>query len=124
MTPSTAPSITIYHNPGCSTSRQVLALIRDAGHEPVVIDYLKTPYTRALLVGLLKAMGMTAGQLLRRKGDLYASLEEARPGRSDAEWLDLMVKHPVLVERPIVVTPLGTRLCRPKERVAEVLPVR
>lgn len=114
-------SITIFHNPQCSTSRNVLAAIRETGAEPVVIDYLKQPYTRERLTALLKAMGMSAGKLLRRKGDLYAGLAEARPERSDAEWLDLMVQHPVLVERPIVVTSRGTVLCRPKERLQEVL---
>ncbi|QBM28024.1 MULTISPECIES: arsenate reductase (glutaredoxin) [Hydrogenophaga] len=114
-------SITIFHNPQCSTSRNVLAAIRETGVEPEVIDYLKQPYTREQLTALLKAMGMSAGELLRRKGDLYAGLAEANPERSDAEWLDLMVQHPVLVERPIVVTPRGTVLCRPKERLQEVL---
>lgn len=114
-------SLTIFHNPQCSTSRQVLAAIRETGVEPVVIDYLKHPYTRPQLAGLLKAMGMSAGQLLRRKGDLYAALAEAKPERRDDEWLDLMVEHPVLVERPIVVSPRGTVLCRPKERLNEVL---
>lgn len=113
--------ITIFHNPNCGTSRNVLAMIRDTGIEPTVIDYQKHPYTREQLAGLLRAMGMTASQLLRRKGDLYTELDQAQPGRSDAEWLDLMVQHPVLVERPIVVTPRGTRLCRPKERLAEIL---
>lgn len=113
--------ITIFHNPQCSTSRNVLAAIREAGFEPVVIDYLKHPYTRERLAELLNAMGMGASQLLRRKGDLYAGLAEAKPDRSDAEWLDLMVQHPVLVERPIVVTPRGTVLCRPKERLQDVL---
>ena len=117
-------AITIFHNPQCGTSRNVLAAIREAGFEPLVVDYQKQPYTRDQLVGLLHAMGMTAGALLRRKGDLYTELEQARPGRSDDEWLSLMVQHPVLVERPIVVTPRGTLLCRPKERLAEVLPAR
>jgi arsenate reductase len=114
-------SITIFHNPQCSTSRNVLAAIREAGIEPQVIDYQKQPYTREQLAALLKAMGMSAGELLRRKGDLYTGLTEAKPDRSDAEWLDLMVQHPVLVERPIVVTPRGTVLCRPKERLQDVL---
>ncbi len=121
MKPSPS-NATIYHNPQCSTSRQVLAMIREAGLAPTVVEYLKTPYTREQLQGLLAAMGMTASGLLRRKGDLYEQLEQAQPGRSDADWLDLMVRHPALVERPVVVTPLGTRLCRPKERVAEILP--
>ncbi|MDQ7744096.1 arsenate reductase (glutaredoxin) [Hydrogenophaga pseudoflava] len=114
-------SITIFHNPQCSTSRNVLAAIRETGAEPEVIDYLKQPYTQEQLAGLLQAMGMSAGELLRRKGDLYAGLAEAKPDRSDAEWLDLMVQYPVLVERPIVVTPRGTVLCRPKERLRDVL---
>lgn len=99
----------------------MLATIREAGFEPEVIDYLKHPYTREQLSGLLKAMGMTATGVLRRKGDLYAELALTKAERSDAEWLDLMVQHPVLVERPIVVTPRGTVLCRPKERLREVL---
>jgi arsenate reductase (glutaredoxin) len=114
-------SVTIFHNPQCSTSRHVLAAIREAGVEPSVIDYLKHPYTREQLKSLLKAMGMGASQLLRRKGDLYAALAADQPDRSDAQWLDLMVQHPVLVERPIVVTPRGTVLCRPKERLQELL---
>lgn len=118
MKPST---VTIFHNPNCSTSRQVLASIRKAGFDPVVVDYLKQPYTREQLTGLLKAMGLQASDVLRRKGDLYAELTQAQPERSEAEWLDLMVQHPVLVERPIVVTPRGTVLCRPKERLLEVL---
>lgn len=113
--------VTIFHNPQCSTSRNVLSAIREAGVEPVVVDYLKLPYTREQLATLLRAMGMSASGLLRRKGDLYDGLVQAKPERSDAEWLDLMVKHPVLVERPIVVTPRGTVLCRPKERLQEVL---
>lgn len=115
-------TVTIYHNANCGTSRNVLAMIRAAGLEPTVVEYLKTPYTREQLQGLLRAMGMTASGLLRRKGDLYEQLERAQAGRSDADWLALMVQHPVLVERPVVVTPLGTRLCRPKERVTEILP--
>ena len=118
MKPST---ITLFHNPQCSTSRNVLAAIRETGVEPTVIDYLKQPYTRDQLASLLKAMGMSASHLLRKKGDLYASLAADQPDRSDAEWLDLMVQHPVLVERPIVVTPRGTVLCRPKDRLQDVL---
>lgn len=120
MKPAT-DTITIFHNPNCSTSRQVLATIREAGFDPVVVDYLKKPYTRDQLAGLLKAMGMTATGVLRRKGDLYAELAQAKADRSETEWLDLMVQHPVLVERPIVVTSKGTVLCRPKERLQEVL---
>ena len=121
---TTNPDITLFHNPSCSTSRQVLALIREAGFEPRVVDYLKTPYTREQLAGLLNAMALRPRDVLRTKGDLYTELDLARPDRSDGQLLDAMVSHPALVERPIVVTPLGTRLCRPKERVFEVLPVR
>lgn len=121
MKPSN-PDITIFHNPGCGTSRNVLALIREAGFEPRVVDYLKTPYTPAQLAGLLSAMGLRPRDLIRRKGDLYAALDLARDDWTDPELLAFMVRHPVLVERPVVVTPLGTRLCRPKERVFELLP--
>jgi len=115
------PSLTIFHNPSCGTSRNVLALIRDAGIEPTVIEYLKTPYTREQLAGLLQAMGLRPRELLRTKGDLYGELGLADPALSDAQLLDAMVQHPVLVERPIVVSPKGTRLCRPKERVFDLL---
>ena len=121
---TTNPDITLFHNPSCSTSRQVLALIREAGFEPQVVNYLNTPYTREQLAGLLNAMGLRPRDVLRTKGDLYGALDLARPDWSDGQLLDAMVSHPALVERPIVVTPLGTRLCRPKERVFEVLPVR
>jgi len=117
-----SPDTTLFHNPACSTSRNVLALIREAGIEPQVVDYQKTPYTRDQLAGLLLAMGLRPRDVLRTKGDLYTQLDLARPDWSDGQLLDFMVQHPVLVERPIVVTPLGTRLCRPKERVFEVLP--
>jgi arsenate reductase len=115
------PDITVFHNPGCGTSRNVLALIREAGFEPRVVDYLKTPYTREQLAGLLTAMGLRPRDVLRSKGDVYVQLGLARPDWTDAQLLDFMVQHPVLVERPIVVTPRGTRLCRPKERVFELL---
>jgi len=115
------PSLTIFHNPSCGTSRNVLALIRDAGIEPIVVEYLKTPYTREQLAGLLLAMGLRPRELLRTKGDLYGELGLADPALSDAQLLDAMVQHPVLVERPIVVSPKGTRLCRPKERVFDLL---
>lgn len=116
-----SPTITIFHNPSCGTSRNVLALIRDSGAEPQVVDYLKHPYTRAQLLDLLKAMGLRPRQLLRAKGDLYAELGLADPSLSDAQLLDAMVANPVLVERPIVVTAKGTRLCRPKEQVLDLL---
>jgi len=114
--------VTIYHNPACSTSRNVLAMLREAGHAPQVVEYLKQPYTLEQLQALLQAMGLRPRDVLRAKGDLYAELGLADPSWSDDALLDTMVEHPVLVERPIVVTPLGVRLCRPKERVQEVLP--
>ncbi len=120
MTPS-AQTVTIFHNPACGTSRNVLALIREAGVEPVVVEYLKTPYTREQLSGLLQAMGLRPREVLRTKGDLYAELGLADPALSDAQLLDALLAHPVLVERPIVVSPKGTRLCRPKERVFDLL---
>lgn len=116
--------ITIFHNPSCGTSRNVLALICEAGFEPKVVNYLKTPYTREQLAGLLNAMALRPRDVLRTKGDLYTELGLARSDWTDDQLLDVMVSHPVLVERPIVVTPLGTRLCRPKERVFDLLPAR
>lgn len=118
---SAQPTVTLFHNPNCGTSRNVLALIREAGVEPQVVDYQKTPYTRAQLVGLLAAMGLTPRQVLRTKGELYLQLGLDNPALSDDQLLDAMVTHPVLVERPIVVTPKGTALCRPKERVLDLL---
>lgn len=115
------PTVTIFHNPSCGTSRNVLALIREAGIEPVVVDYLKTPYSREQLAGLLQAMGLRPREVLRTKGELYAELGLADPSLSDAQLLDAMVANPVLVERPIVISPKGTRLCRPKERVLDLL---
>lgn len=120
MTPS-AQTVTIFHNPACGTSRNVLALIREAGIEPVVVEYLKTSYTREQLSGLLQAMGLRPREVLRTKGDLYTELGLADPALSDAQLLDALLAHPVLVERPIVVSPKGTRLCRPKERVLDLL---
>lgn len=120
MKPS-APNITIFHNPACGTSRNVLALIREAGIEPTVVDYQKTPYTREQLAGLLAAMGLRPRDVLRTKGGLYADLGLADPALSDAQLLDAMLAQPVLVERPIVVSPKGTRLCRPKEQVLSLL---
>jgi arsenate reductase len=114
--------ITIYHNPACGTSRNTLALIRNSGAEPEVIEYLKTPPSKARLLELLKAMDIGARELLREKGTPYAEL-----GLSDAKWtddelLDLVVQHPILMNRPVVVTPLGAKLCRPSERVLDILP--
>jgi arsenate reductase len=115
--------ITIFHNPSCGTSRNTLALIRHAGIEPKVVEYLKTPPSADELRALVDAMGMSVRGLLRQKGTPYAEL-----GLDDATWtdnqlLDLMAQHPVLMNRPVVVTPLGTRLCRPSEAVLELLPV-
>lgn len=114
--------ITIYHNPGCGTSRNVLAMIRNSGEEPQVIEYLKTPPDRATLEGLIAAMGISVRALLREKGTPYEALGLADPKWSDAQLLDFMLQHPVLINRPIVVTPLGTRLCRPSEVVLDILP--
>ncbi|MGJ7534377.1 MULTISPECIES: arsenate reductase (glutaredoxin) [unclassified Variovorax] len=114
--------ITIYHNPACGTSRNVLALIRNTGDEPTVIEYLKTPPDRATLKQLIAAMGMPVREVMRRKGTPYDEL-----GLDDAKWSDeeligFMLQHPILINRPIVVTPLGTRLCRPSEAVLDILP--
>lgn len=115
-------TITIYHNPACGTSRNTLAMIRQSGEEPVVIDYLKTPPTRERLAELIAAMGMTPRALLREKGTPYAELGLSDPKWTDDELLDFMMAHPILINRPIVVTPLGVRLCRPSEMVLDILP--
>ncbi|MFN3625838.1 MAG: arsenate reductase (glutaredoxin) [Hyphomicrobium sp.] len=115
-------TITIYHNPACGTSRNTLAMIRQSGEEPRVIEYLKTPPTRQELVALLQAMGIPPRALLREKGTPYAELNLADPKWSDDEIIDFMLQHPILINRPIVVTPLGTRLCRPSEMVLDILP--
>uniref|UniRef100_E6PPJ8 arsenate reductase (glutathione/glutaredoxin) n=1 Tax=mine drainage metagenome TaxID=410659 RepID=E6PPJ8_9ZZZZ len=112
----------IYHNPACGTSRNVLALIRHAGIEPEIVEYLETPPDRATLLTLLQAMNMGPRQLLRRKGTPYEELGLDDPAVSDAALMDAMLAHPVLIERPIVVTSLGTRLCRPSETVLDILP--
>lgn len=114
--------ITIYHNPSCGTSRNVLAMIRSTGEEPRVIEYLKTPPTRAELQELLKAMGMPVRDLLRRKGTPYEALGLDNPDLTDDQLFEAIAQHPVLIQRPIVVTPLGTRLCRPSETVLDILP--
>ena len=116
------PSITIHHNPDCGTSRNTLALIRNSGGEPEVIEYLKTPPGRDKLVELLAALGMPARELLRHKGTPFDELNLANPKWSEDELIDFMVAYPVLMNRPIVVTPLGTRLCRPSEVVLDILP--
>lgn len=113
--------ITIYHNPGCGTSRNALAMIEAAGYRPQVIEYLTTGWTRALLEQLLAALGMSPRLLLREKGTPAAELGLLEPGVTDDAILDAMVAHPILVNRPIVVTPKGAKLCRPSEEVLNLL---
>ena len=115
-------TIIIYHNPACGTSRNTLAMIRQSGEEPVVIEYLKEPPTRERLVELLKAMGISARELLRQKGTPYEALGLADPKWTDDELIGFMLEHPILINRPIVVTPKGVRLCRPSEVVLDILP--
>ncbi len=119
-------SVTIYHNPGCGTSRNTLEMIRQSGETPEVIEYLKTPPSRARLLELIAAMAITVRALLREKGTPYAELGLADPKWSDDQLLDFMQAHPILINRPIVVTPKGTKLCRPSEAVLDLLenPVR
>lgn len=116
-------SVTIYHNPACGTSRNTLALIRNAGVEPTVIEYLKAPPNRSTLIDLLKRMNMSPRQLLREKGTPYVELELSANHWSDEHLLDHMLAHPILINRPIVVTPWGVKLCRPSEAVVEILPL-
>jgi arsenate reductase (glutaredoxin) len=120
--PAAKSEVVIYHNPACTTSRKVLGMIREAGVEPRIIEYLKTPPDRKELVDLLHRMGLTPRQLLRRRGTPYDELGLADPGISDDALIDAILAHPVLIERPVVVGPRGVRLCRPPERVHEVLP--
>jgi arsenate reductase len=115
-------NVTIYHNPACGTSRNVLQYLRDQGLAPTVVEYLKTPPDRATLTSLLQEMKMKPGALLRRKGDLYLSLNLDGPDVPDDQILDAMAAHPALIERPIVVAPGGVRLCRPWDKVMEVVP--
>lgn len=114
-------NITIYHNPRCGTSRNTLAAIRDAGHEPRIVEYLGTPPTREELQGMLATAGLSPRQALRSKESLYTELGLDSPALSDEALLDAMLAHPVLIERPFVVTPKGVRLCRPFEKVREIL---
>jgi arsenate reductase len=114
--------ITIYHNPNCGTSRNVLALIRGAGFEPTVIEYLKAPPDRATLESLIAGMRIRPRDLLREKGTPYAELGLDQDRWSDAQLIDQMLAHPLLINRPIVVTPRGVKLCRPSETVKELLP--
>jgi len=114
-------TVTIYHNPSCGTSRNTLAMIRQSGEEPEVIEYLKTPPSRARLVELIAAMGISPRALLREKGTPYAELGLADPKWSDDDLIDTMLAHPILINRPIVATPRGVRLCRPSELVLDLL---
>jgi arsenate reductase len=111
----------IYHNPNCGTSRKVLGMLRDAGLEPKVIEYLKSPPSRAELLSLLERMGKTPRQILRRKGTPYEELGLGDPTKSDESLIDAILAHPILLERPVVVTPRGVRLCRPPEEVAALI---
>ncbi len=116
------PQFVIYHNPACGTSRNTLGLIRNCGVEPQVIEYLKTPPDRTTLRAMIGAMGMRARDALREKGTPYAELGLDDPSLSDEDLIDAMLAHPILIQRPIVVTPLGTKLCRPSEAVLDILP--
>jgi arsenate reductase len=113
--------VTIYHNPGCSTSRKVLGMLRESGTELKIIEYLKNPPDRAELQNLLKQMGMTPRQLLRRRGTPYDELGLADPTKTDDQLIDAILAHPILMERPVVVSGKGVRLCRPPEKVMELL---
>ena len=115
---------TIYHNPNCGTSRNALGLLRDAGIEPVVVDYLRDPPSRAQLQALIRDAGLTVREALRQRGTPYDELGLADPALTDDQLLDAMLAHPILINRPFVVTPLGTRLCRPADRLHEILPRR
>lgn len=114
-------TVTIYHNPACGTSRNTLAMIRATGVEPIIIEYLKTPPTRARLKELIGLMGVTPRALLREKGTPYAELDLGDAKWSDDELIDFMITHPILMNRPIVVAPKGVRLCRPSELVLDLL---
>ena len=114
--------VTIYHNPECGTSRNTLAMIRNAGIEPIVIEYLKTPPSREQLVRMIADAGLTAREAIREKGTPYAELGLDNPALADNQLLDAMLKDPILINRPFVITPLGTRLSRPSEVVLEILP--
>jgi arsenate reductase len=116
--------IIIYHNPECGTSRNTLSLIRNAGIEPHVVEYLKTPPSRALLERLIERAGITPRELLREKGTPYAELGLGNPDLTDGALIDAMMAHPVLINRPLVVTSLGVKLCRPSEAVLDIIPAR
>jgi arsenate reductase len=114
-------TVTIYHNPSCGTSRNTLAMIRQSGEEPVIVEYLKHPPDRARLRALADAMGLPVRALLREKGTPYAELDLGNPKWTDDQLLDFMLAHPILIQRPIVETPKGVRICRPAETVLELL---
>lgn len=114
--------ITIYHNPNCGTSRNTLAMIRNSGIEPLVIEYLKTPPSREVLTALVDAMGLKLRDVLRQKGTPYEELGLGNPSLTDEQLLNFIEQHPILIQRPIVKTPLGVRLCRPSEVVLDILP--
>lgn len=115
-------NVTVYHNPDCGTSRNTLAMIRQSGIEPTIIEYLKQPPTRSELIELIAAMGVSVRSLLREKGTPYAELGLGDPKWTDDDLIDQMLAHPILINRPIVVTPKGVKLCRPSEAVLDVLP--
>lgn len=115
-------TVTIYHNPNCGTSRNVLGLIRNAGEEPIVVEYLKTPPSRDKLKALIRQMGISARDLLRERGTPYIELGLDNPKWTDEQLIDFMLKHPILINRPIVETPRGVKLCRPSELVLDILP--
>lgn len=116
------PAVTIYHNPKCGTSRNTLALIRNSGIEPEVIEYLKNPPDRATLLNLIAATGQPVIHAVRSKEAVFTELQLGAPGVTDAQLIDAMLAHPILINRPIVITPMGTRLCRPSEQVLDILP--
>ena len=118
----TMTSITIYHNPHCGTSRNTLAMIRNSGVEPTVIEYLQTPPDRATLLALIAATGLPIMDVVRSKEAVFAEMGQHQSDVTDAQLVDAMLAHPILINRPIVVTPLGTRLCRPSELVLDILP--
>lgn len=115
-------SVTIYHNPDCGTSRNTLAMIRQSGVEPTLIEYLKIPPSRTRLLELIAAMGISVRALLRQKGTPYAEFNLDDPKWTDSDLIDFMLAHPILINRPIVVTPKGVKLCRPSEAVLDILP--
>lgn len=115
-------TVTIYHNPDCGTSRNALGLIRNSGVEPTIIEYLKTPPSREKIAALIRAMDIHVRDLLREKGTPYKELGLEDPRLTDEKLIDAMLQHPILINRPIVVTPLGTKLCRPSDTVIDILP--